>query len=56
MGQEEAPQLDLHVFGENGTKIMVYNMKRCPKKRDRRQNGEKESLRNITIKRKIPYY
>ena len=32
MGQEKLPKPNLHVYGKNGTKIMVYNMKRCPKK------------------------
>ena len=31
--REKLPKLDLHVYGENGTKIMVYDIKRCPKKR-----------------------
>ena len=27
-------QPNLHVYGKNDTKIMVYNMRRCPKKGD----------------------
>ena len=30
--KEKLLRPDLHVYSENGTKIMVYNMKRCPKK------------------------
>ena len=41
------------MYGENGTKIMVYNMKRCPKKGERK-NREKESLRNMTPEGKTP--
>ena len=52
--REKFPQPDLHVYGGNGTKIMVYNMKRCPKKGERK-NREKESLRNIKTKGKILY-
>ena len=51
--REKLPKPDLHVYGENGTKIMVYNMKRCPKKGDRK-NREKESLRNMTPEGKTP--
>ena len=52
--REKLPKLDLHVYGENDTKIMVYNMKLCPKKKDERKNREKESLRNIPAKGKTP--
>ena len=52
--REKLPKPDLHVYGENGTKIMVYNMKRCLKKRELEKNREKESLRNITTKGKTP--
>ena len=31
--REKIPKPDLHVYGENGTKIMVYNMKRCLKRK-----------------------
>ena len=52
--KEKLPKPDLHVYGENGTKIMIYNMKRCPKKEDEK-NREKESLRNIIAKGKTLY-
>ena len=29
--REKLLEPDLHVYGENGTKIMVYNMKMCLK-------------------------
>ena len=54
MGQEKLPKPNLHVYGKNGTKIMVYNMKRCPKRRGLKKNREKESLRNTTPKGKTP--
>ena len=31
--REKLPKPNLHVYGENGTKIMVFNMKMCPKKK-----------------------
>ena len=31
--REKLPQPNLHVNGKNGTKIMVYNVRRGPKKR-----------------------
>ena len=31
--REKLPKPDLHVYSESGMKIMVYNMKRCPKRR-----------------------
>ena len=31
--REKLPKPDSHVYGENGAKIMVYNMKRNPKKK-----------------------
>ena len=30
--RKKLPEPDLHVYGENGTKIMIYNMKMCLKK------------------------
>ena len=36
----------------NGTKMMVYNMKRCPKVKHGKKNKERESLRNTTPKGK----
>ena len=32
--REKLPEPNLHVYGKNDTKIMVYNVTRCPKKRD----------------------
>ena len=30
--RKEFPESDLHVYGRDDTKIVVYNMKRCTKK------------------------
>ena len=46
------PIPDSHVDGENGAKIMVYNMKREFKERGMREKRKKKKgLRNITVKR-----
>ena len=50
--REKLPKPDSHVYDENGAEIMVYNMKRNPKKRRVKKNKEKKSLRNITVKGK----
>ena len=42
------------MYKGKGTKMMVYNMKKCPKRGDGRQDREKESLRNKTLEGKIP--
>ena len=56
--REKFPKLDSYVYGENDAKIMVYNMKRNPKKKwgGGKKREKKESLRNITIKGKILGY
>ena len=40
------------MYGENGTNIMVYNMKRCPKKGEIEKQIEKR-LRNTTQKEEL---
>ena len=40
--REKLPKPNLHVFGENGTKIMVYNIKRCPKRRGLKNTEKKK--------------
>ena len=44
--REKLPKPDSHVYGDNGAKIMVYNMKRNPKKRGERdkKKAEKEKV------------
>ena len=46
--REKLPHPNLHVYGKNGTKIMVYNVRRCPKKRGIGKPREKR-LRNTTL-------
>ena len=40
------------MYGKNGTKIMVYNMKRCQKKKGLEKHIEKR-LRNMTQKKEL---
>ena len=47
--REKLPQPNLHVYGENGTKTMVYNVRRCQKERGSK-NLERKRLRNTKLK------
>ena len=40
--REKLPKLNLHVYGKDDTKIMVYNRRRWPKKRDRKNLEQKD--------------
>ena len=40
--REKLPKTDSHVYGENGAEIMVYNMKRNPKKGKKRKTEKKK--------------
>ena len=42
MGQLKLPKPDSHVYSENGAEIMVYNMKRNPKKGDEKKQRERK--------------
>ena len=52
--REKLQKPDLHMYGENGTKIMVYNMKRCPKRGGLEKNREKRKFKKYNTKRKTP--
>ena len=41
---------NLHVYGKDDTKIMVYNMRRWPKKRGTKKDLEQKRLRNKSLK------
>ena len=49
--REKLPTPDSHVYGENGTEIMVYNMKRNSKKGGRKKNREKEMFKKYNGKK-----
>ena len=42
--REKLPKLDSHVYGENGAKIMVYNMKRNSKKGGEKAKEKKRKV------------
>ena len=42
--KKESPESDLHVYGKDDTKIVVYNLERCTKKRE-----EKSRIRTGTL-------
>ena len=50
--KEKLPKPDSHVYGENGAKVMVYNMKRNPKKGGQKKNREKERFKKYNSKKK----
>ena len=50
--REKLPEPNLHVYGKNDTKIMVYNMRGGPKKGDLEKPREKR-LRNTTLKEEL---
>ena len=45
------PESDLHVYGKDDTKFRVYNVKRSPKRRDRKRTREKV-LKNKLLEKK----
>ena len=49
--KERLPTPDSHVYGENGAKTMVYNMKRNSKKRGGEKNKEKERFKKYNSKK-----
>ena len=50
--REKLPEPNLHVYGKNDTKIMIYNMRMCPKKREIGKPREKR-LRDTTLKEEL---
>ena len=50
MGQKAPPEPNLHVYGKDDTEFRVYNVKRSPKRRDRRMTREKV-LKNKLLKK-----
>ena len=45
--RKKLPKPNLHVYGENGTKIMVYNMKMCLEREALKKKGEKKKVEEI---------
>ena len=50
--REKLSEPNLHVCGEDDTKIMVYNMKRWPKENGSK-NLEQKRLRNTLLKEEL---
>ena len=40
--KKKLPEPNLHVYDKDDTQIMVYGMKRSPRKRDRKNTREKD--------------
>ena len=49
--RNKLPKPDAHVYGENGVEIIVYNMKRNPKKKKQKKNREKERFKKYINKK-----
>ena len=59
MGQEgvrwdrkKLPEPTLHVYGKDNTKIMIYSMRRSPKKGDQK-NTRGKRLKNKLLKKEL---
>ena len=50
--REKLLEPNLHVYGKDDTKIMVYNMRKWPKKRGLK-NLEQKRLRNTSLKEEL---
>ena len=42
--KEKLPKPNLHMYGENGAEIMVYNMKMNPKKKGMKEKQRKRKV------------
>ena len=49
--REKFPESNSHVYDENGAEVMVYNMKRNPKKKKQKKNREKERFKKYINKK-----
>ena len=49
--REKLPEPNLHVYGKDDTKIMVYNMRKWPKKGGS-ENLEQKKIKKYITKRK----
>ena len=50
--KKKLPESNLHVYGKDDTKIMIYNMRRSPKRRDRKNTREKR-LKNKLLEQEL---
>ena len=49
--REKLPEPNLHMYGKDDTKIMVYNMRKCPK-RGGSENLEQKKIKKYITKRR----
>ena len=49
--RKASPESNLHVYGKDDTEFRVYNLKRSPKRRDRKRTKEKV-LKNKLLEKK----
>ena len=52
MGQEKFPEPNLHVYGKDDTKIVVYNMRKWERTKGSK-NLEQKRLRNTSLKEEL---
>ena len=51
--REKLSEPNLHVYGKDDTKIIVYNMRRWPKKGGTKKDLEQKRLRNKSLKEEL---
>ena len=51
--REKLLEPNLHVYGKDDTKIMVYNIRRWPKKGRTKKDLEQKRLRNKSLKEEL---
>ena len=51
--REKLLEPNLHVYGKDDTKIMVYNIRRWPKKGGTKKDQEQKRLRNKSLKEEL---
>ena len=50
---KKLPEPNLHVYGKDNTKIMIYSMRRSPKKGDKKKHQRKKTRELVTEKRTL---
>ena len=46
--KKKLPESNLHVYGKDDTQIRVYNMRRSPKRREKKNTREKKTKEQVT--------
>ena len=50
--REAPPESNLHVYGKDDIEFRVYNVKRSPKRKDRKKDQRKRTKEQVTKKEK----